>query len=180
MESSRSQEDSSSERFAAGWKHDNIITFTPNDPEDPRNWPTWRRWLLTGPIVLIDLSVSFAASGYSPATMNFEKDMGVSSEVGVLGLSLYVLGLALGPMTLAPLSEVRGLQAWLSVRRRFVQGRGLNHCEMTVLRPKPNLHMLVLRLPVLSAGYSTCSKYWWLSGVTHPVWNVLECDYRYC
>lgn len=60
-----------------------------------------------GPIILIDLSVSFAASGYSPATKNFEMDMGVSSEVGVLGLSLYVLGLALGPMTLAPLSEVR-------------------------------------------------------------------------
>lgn len=59
-----------------------------------------------GPIVLIDLSVSFAASGISPAIMNFEMDMGVSSEIGTLGLSLYVLGLAFGPMTLAPLSEV--------------------------------------------------------------------------
>lgn len=38
--------------------------------------------------------------------MSFEEEMGVSAEVGVLGLSLYVLGLAMGPMTLAPLSEV--------------------------------------------------------------------------
>jgi MFS family permease len=33
---------------------------------------------------------------------------GVSAEVGTLGLSLYVLGLAIGPMSLAPLSEYFG------------------------------------------------------------------------
>jgi len=57
-------------------------------------------------ITLIDLSVSWAASGYSPAEREMEEFFGVGSEVGTLGLSLYVLGLALGPMTLAPLSEV--------------------------------------------------------------------------
>lgn len=34
-----------------------------------------------------------------------EAFFGVSVEVGTLGLSLYVLGLAWGPMSLAPLSE---------------------------------------------------------------------------
>jgi MFS family permease len=34
--------------------------------------------------------------------------LGVSSEIGTLGLSLYVLGLALGPIALAPLSEYFG------------------------------------------------------------------------
>lgn len=38
--------------------------------------------------------------------IEMEKTFGVSAEVGTLGLSLYVLGLALGPMGLAPLSEV--------------------------------------------------------------------------
>jgi len=33
---------------------------------------------------------------------------GVSSEVGTLGLSLYVLGFAFGPILWAPLSELRG------------------------------------------------------------------------
>lgn len=32
----------------------------------------------------------------------------VSTEVGILGLSLYVLGFALGPVFWAPLSELRG------------------------------------------------------------------------
>ena len=55
--------------------------------------------------MLIDLTVSFTASGFSPASKKFAKDFGVSAEVGTLGLSLCVLGFALGPMTLAPLSE---------------------------------------------------------------------------
>lgn len=52
--------------------------------------------------------MSWGASGYSPATRKFEESFNVSSEVGVLGLSLYVLGLALGPMTIGPLSEYFG------------------------------------------------------------------------
>ncbi|KAK7518335.1 major facilitator superfamily domain-containing protein [Phyllosticta citriasiana] len=85
-----------------------IAHFAPDDPEDPRNWPRWKKWLMIGPILLIDLSVSWAASGYSPASHKFAEDMGVSSEVATLGLSLYVLGLAFGPMSLAPLSEYFG------------------------------------------------------------------------
>lgn len=36
------------------------------------------------------------------------KQFGVSTEVGILGLSLYVLGFATGPIFWAPLSELRG------------------------------------------------------------------------
>lgn len=62
-------------------------------------------------IIPIDLGVSWAASGFSPAVTKFNKDMGISEEVGTLGLSIFVLGLALGPMTLAPLSEYFGRSA---------------------------------------------------------------------
>ena len=82
-----------------------LVTFAPGDPTNPRNWPTWRKWSIVIVITLIDLTVSFTASGFSPAAKKFAKDFGVSGEVGTLGLSLCVLGFALGPMTLAPLSE---------------------------------------------------------------------------
>ncbi|EMD69105.1 hypothetical protein GGP41_004878 [Bipolaris sorokiniana] len=85
-----------------------VITFEPNDPEDPRNWPTARKWLMVAAIIPIDLSVSWGASGFSPVAGDFAKDMGVSPSVALLGLSMYVLGLAFGPMTLAPLSEYYG------------------------------------------------------------------------
>ncbi|EKG17153.1 Sugar transporter conserved site [Macrophomina phaseolina MS6] len=85
-----------------------VVHFSPGDPEDPRNWPRWKKWLMIGPILLIDLSVSWGASGFSPATKKFADEFGLSPEAGTLGLSLYVLGLAFGPMTLAPLSEYYG------------------------------------------------------------------------
>lgn len=83
-----------------------IVHFSPGDPEDPRNWPRWKKWLIIGPIVFIDLSVSWGASGFSPASKQFADDFGLSSGLRALGLSAYILGLAFGPMTLAPLSEV--------------------------------------------------------------------------
>ena len=82
-----------------------LVTFPPGDPANPRNWPTWRKWSIVIVLTLIDLSASFTASGFSPAAKNFAKDFEVSGEVGTLGLSLCILGFALGPMTLAPLSE---------------------------------------------------------------------------
>lgn len=89
-------------------KSKTIVNFPPGDPEDPRNWSAFRKWSIVAAITLVDLSISWGSSGYSPASAKFSKDFAVSSEVGTLGLSLYVLGLALGPMTLAPLSEYYG------------------------------------------------------------------------
>lgn len=89
-------------------QEEHLVTFTPHDPKDPRNFPAWRKWLIVASITLIDLTVSFGASGYSPATEKLTEYFGVGSEIGTLGLSLYVLGLALGPMSLGPLSEYYG------------------------------------------------------------------------
>jgi len=85
-----------------------VVAFGPNDPEDPRNWPRLRKWLMVAAIVPIDLSVSWGASGFSPVASDFANDVAVSPHVAILGLSLYVLGLAFGPMSLAPLSEYYG------------------------------------------------------------------------
>lgn len=102
-----------------GGKDVELVTFPPGDREDPRNWPLWRKWSIVLAIMLIDLSVSWIASGFSPASMKFSKDFDISEEVATLGLSLTVLGFALGPMTLAPLSEVR-ISITITVRCVFI------------------------------------------------------------
>ena len=51
---------------------------------------------------------AFASSIFSAATQVVAAYFGVSNEVGILGLSLYVLGFATGPILWAPLSELRG------------------------------------------------------------------------
>ena len=85
-----------------------LVTFPQGDPENPRNWPILRKWSIVIAIAFIDLTVSFTASGFSPAAAKFAQDFHVSDEVATLGLSMTVLGFALGPMTLAPLSEYYG------------------------------------------------------------------------
>lgn len=52
--------------------------------------------------------VSFTSSIFSAATVVIAKEYEVAPVVGVLGVSLYVLGFALGPIFWAPLSELQG------------------------------------------------------------------------
>lgn len=51
---------------------------------------------------------AFTSSIFSTATQVVAAQYGVSDEVGLLGLSFYVLGFALGPLFWAPLSELQG------------------------------------------------------------------------
>ena len=149
-----------------------LVTFPPGDPENPRNWPTWRKWSIVIAIALIDLTVSFTASGFSPATKKFAKDFGVSSEVSTLGLSLCVLGFALGPMTLAPLSEY----APSVLCTPCIENAHLTDCAQ-VLWQIPDIHRLLRRLPVLCVGHCTRPESRRLSGIAIPIWMVLCCDH---
>lgn len=51
---------------------------------------------------------SFTSSIFSTATRVVAAEYNVSTEVGLLGLSFYVLGFAFGPILWAPLSELKG------------------------------------------------------------------------
>src|SRR5205809_5220209 len=54
------------------------------------------------------LLAAFGSSIFSSATRAVAAHFHVGAEVGVLGVSLYVLGFAVGPIFWAPLSELRG------------------------------------------------------------------------
>ena len=149
-----------------------LVTFSSGDPGNPRNWPTWRKWSIVIAIALIDLTVSFTASGFSPATKKFAKDFGVSSEVSTLGLSLCVLGFALGPMTLAPLSEYAPFVLCTSC----IEKPPLTNWAQ-VLWQISDIHRLLRRLPLLCIGHCTCSESRRLSGIAIPIWMVLCCDH---
>jgi DHA1 family multidrug resistance protein-like MFS transporter len=65
--------------------------------------------LLTSTVLAYTTLVStFTSSIFSTATTTIAQIYHVSSEVALLGLSLYVLGYATGPICWAPLSELRG------------------------------------------------------------------------
>lgn len=80
----------------------------PNDPDNPRNFSLLRRTFSTVTIILLAFVSTFGAAIYSAGIYGVEHDFGVSEEVAILPLSLYTLGLAIGPMIGAPLCETLG------------------------------------------------------------------------
>jgi MFS family permease len=72
------------------------------------NFPRGRKWAIAILQSLSTFAVTFASSAYVSGIEGVRQRFGVSSEVATLGLSLFVLGFALGPLIWAPLSEVYG------------------------------------------------------------------------
>jgi MFS family permease len=80
----------------------------PDDPENPHNWPFLKKVYHSGVTAVLSFVVTYGSSTYSPGIQQVAEQFDVSKEVATLGLSLYVLGLALGPMISAGLSETFG------------------------------------------------------------------------
>ncbi|KIW08288.1 uncharacterized protein PV09_01206 [Verruconis gallopava] len=89
-----------SDRILVGWDE--------NDPENPYNFPDWQKWFITGQLGLLALAASLGSSITAPANGVIAQHFGVSREVSVLTISLFVLGFAFGPCIWAPVSEIWG------------------------------------------------------------------------
>ncbi|KAH0833550.1 hypothetical protein AYO21_05228 [Fonsecaea monophora] len=85
-----------------------IIDFLQNDCQDAMNFTKGRKWAIAVLQSLSTFAVTFASSVYVSGIGGITQRFGVSREVATLGLSLFVLGFALGPLIWAPLSEVYG------------------------------------------------------------------------
>lgn len=85
-------------------EHPYIVTWLPNDPCNPMNYPSGIKWTITALVAIATLSVSFASSAYSGGLREIRTELGVSEILATLGISLFVLGFALGPLMWAPLS----------------------------------------------------------------------------
>ncbi|QRD81343.1 bicyclomycin resistance protein [Aspergillus flavus] len=95
---------------------DYIVTFDgPDDPEHPFNW-SFTVKLYTSVMVCFGTFISsFASAVFAPGTAGVAKAFGVSTEVGILGTTLFVLGFASGPLIWAPSSELIGRRLPLTV-----------------------------------------------------------------
>ncbi|KAL3425812.1 major facilitator superfamily transporter [Phlyctema vagabunda] len=90
-------------------QEDYVVEFDgPDDPLHAQNWPTGKKLYTAVILGFTTLVSAFTSSIFSTATRTVAGEFGVSTEVGLLGLSLYVLGFAVGPLFWAPLSELKG------------------------------------------------------------------------
>src|SRR5271155_4392561 len=70
------------------------------------NWSRPKRFFVTFEICFLTFSVYIGSAIYSAGIIGITQDFGVSRVAATLGLTLFVLGYALGPMIWAPLSEI--------------------------------------------------------------------------
>ncbi|RAH57334.1 MFS multidrug transporter [Aspergillus piperis CBS 112811] len=86
------------------------VSWIPNDPRDPMNFTNSKKWLITGLVASSTLGVALVSSAFTGGSSAIMAEYDVSHEVVTLGVSLFVLGFAIGPLLWAPLSEVFGRQ----------------------------------------------------------------------
>lgn len=86
------------------------VDFTPSDPYNPQDWSTAKKWSMTILTAFSTLAVAFVSSAFSGGLSYIIAEFKVSTELSILGLSLFVVGFAVGPLLWAPMSESFGRQ----------------------------------------------------------------------
>lgn len=80
-----------------------------NDPMNPRNWPMWYKGVTIGFVSWGTWVVIVYSTSYTTGLSGMMKDFNITSEPLVtLGVTTYLLGLAVGSVILAPISEMYG------------------------------------------------------------------------
>ncbi|KAK9456500.1 major facilitator superfamily domain-containing protein [Dipodascopsis uninucleata] len=108
FEGDNSSEENIAPENVEAWLEAKLDWNNSSNMHNPRNWPSWKRWFTTLVVAWMSLVVTFGSSIYVSGTITMAIEFGVGRTVALLGLSLYLLGLAFGPVIAAPLSETVG------------------------------------------------------------------------
>lgn len=86
------------------------VVFIPHDPRNPMLFSKFRKWFITAILGIATLAVSFNSSAYSGGVQQVIEEFQCTDTVATLGIALFVLGFAIGPLLWGPLSELYGRQ----------------------------------------------------------------------
>lgn len=75
-----------------------LVQWAPNDAQNPRNWSTPKKLFVTFQICLLTTSVYIGSAIYTAGLQGIEAEFHISPVKALLGLTLFVIGYALGPM----------------------------------------------------------------------------------
>ncbi|KAJ7508361.1 hypothetical protein B0H11DRAFT_2184851 [Mycena galericulata] len=80
-----------------------------DDPENPRNWSTGRKWISAGVVSLYTFIAPLSSNIMAPCLPEVATKYGIKSEtIEAMTLSIFLVSFAIGPLFLAPLSELYG------------------------------------------------------------------------
>ncbi|KAH7020646.1 vitamin b6 transporter bsu1 [Macrophomina phaseolina] len=85
-----------------------------NDRHHPVHWPAWKKWAITSVYCLLQIFVALTSTSYVSAEAAIQEKFGGSTQVVTLGQSMFIVGTAVGPAFLGPLSDIGG-RKWVYV-----------------------------------------------------------------
>ncbi|KAI7091482.1 MFS general substrate transporter [Hortaea werneckii] len=85
-----------------------LVTFVEGDRENPKNWSKAMKWWCTANVALTCFAVAFNSAVITADLAGVSATFGVSEEVSLLPITVFVIGFGVGPMAFAPLSEICG------------------------------------------------------------------------
>lgn len=87
-----------------------VVTWIPDDAGNPMNWNRGLKWTIALIAATECFVTSFSSSAFSGTLRELVTEFHTSTTLLIAGISLFVLGFALGPLLWAPLSEIYGRQ----------------------------------------------------------------------
>ncbi|CAG8898642.1 unnamed protein product [Penicillium egyptiacum] len=96
------------------------VVWIPADPRNPMNFRPIKKWSITLLVSFVTLAVSLVSSAFSGGMSQIMEDFGAAQEIVILGVSLFVLGFAIGPLIWAPLSEIFGRRHIFTISFMFL------------------------------------------------------------
>lgn len=99
----------------------NIVDWDgPDDPANPLNWSAKKKWGIIGSIGVVTLITPLASSFFAPGVPQVLKTFNVTSDLmSAFVVSVYILGFAVGPLFIAPLSELYGRMPLYNITNAF-------------------------------------------------------------
>lgn len=84
------------------------VSWLDNDIRNPMNFGIVFKWALTLLVGLDTFAIALVSSAYSGSINEIIAEFKISEEIALLGISIFVVGFAVGPLIWAPFSEIYG------------------------------------------------------------------------
>src|ERR1700759_4316491 len=80
----------------------------------PIRWPLWKKWFIVFVYCLLQVFVTLTSTTYVSVEFLIEEKWTSSAQVATLGQSMFIVGTAVGPAFLGPISDIGG-RKWVYV-----------------------------------------------------------------
>ena len=145
-----------------------------DDQYHPIHWGSTKRWAILGFYCLLETWTTLTSTAYLGVEFLIQERFGGSTQLLTLGQSMYIVGNALGPAVLGPLSDIGGRKWVYVVSIACFALINIVSCAKNARRVKKEADVCYL------LGLRTCAQSSFPHCLPVPIGYSGQCSYREC